>query len=325
MNLSYSLVIPVYKNESNIPDLLEAVDQLQVKWSGLEVIYVVDGSPDRSWELLRNGLSCRPAASQLILLSRNFGSFAAIRAGLEAARGRYIAVMAADLQEPPELISKFWEALASEECDVVIGQRSQRSDSLFSKLCSALYWKFYRHFIISDIPPGGVDVFACTSKVAKDILNIQEANSSLVGQIFWVGYRRKSIPYIRRARERGHSAWTLKKRFTYFLNSIFSFSDLPLMALLWLGAICLVFSVFVGSVTFLGKLMGLNNVSGYTTLVLLNIIFFSALIFSQGIIGCYLWRCFENTKQRPLTLIRKAELFGEAPEQTAPGFDKARE
>ena len=124
-----TLIVPVYRNEENIPHLLDRFAELNRQVSGgIEVICVVDGSPDRSHELLEVGLSRAPYPSRLLLLSRNFGSFAAIREGLKAADGRYFAVMAADLQEPAELTTEAFAALQRDECDVTLGTRIAKID-----------------------------------------------------------------------------------------------------------------------------------------------------------------------------------------------------
>ena len=123
----YSLVIPVYENEESIPDLLHALEQIQASLDArLEAVFVVDGSPDRCHELLRQGLPKMGFASQLLSHSRNYGSLAAIRSGLQAAQGDYFAVMAADLQKPPELVLEFFRSLRSDECDLAIGARESR-------------------------------------------------------------------------------------------------------------------------------------------------------------------------------------------------------
>jgi hypothetical protein len=145
--------------------------------------------------------------------------------------------------------------------------------------------------------------------VAAELLNLREANSSLVAQLFWVGYRRAYVSYDRRAREKGNSAWTFRKKTAYFFNSVVSFSDLPLHCLLWLGGCSLGLSGLIALVTLVSKLLGLIPVSGYTTLILMIMLGFSTMILSQAILGFYLWRCFENTKGRPLALIRRSDIF----------------
>lgn len=312
MSIRYSLIVPIYKNAENIADLLAAIGRIHAAYPDMEAVLVVDGSPDRSWELLHAQLGEQPYPAQLIALSRNFGAFAAIRTGLEQARGAYMAVMAADLQEPPELVPQFFAALESGVCDIAVGQRTAREDALGVRLVSGLYWKLYRRLVNPDLPPGGVDIFGCNRQVAEAVLSLRENNSSLIGQIFWVGYRRLAIPYARRAREKGVSAWTMWKKLVYALDSVFSFSDLPILCLLWIGVGGVCLSLLLALVTLAAKLLGLITVPGYTMLLVVLLLAFSVLLLSQGIMGCYLWRCFENTKQRPLTLIRDIKTFPQA-------------
>lgn len=298
-----SLVIPVYKNEENLPDLLSALKNLSISQGpGFEVVLVVDGSPDGSLERLHAELPSLPFPTQLIAHSRNFGSFLAIRTGMEHARGEYVAVMAADLQEPPELMGTFFETLENDQADVVFGHREKRNDPFLQKLFANCFWKFYG-WLFPDIPKGGVDIFACNRKVKEAVLAIEEPNSSLIAQLFWVGYRRKFIPYQRLERKHGTSAWGFRRRVRYMLDSIFSYSDFPIMFVLWLGLFTLATSFIAGVVTFTAKLYGLIEVPGYTTLLLVGLFFGSALLTTQGIIGCYLWRTMENSKKRPLSLV----------------------
>lgn len=208
-----SLIIPVYKNSESIPSLLTALTDINEKVNGdLEVVFVVDGSPDNSYQLLYENLPSLVFKSQLILLSRNFGSFVATRAGLQQSSGNYFAVMAADLQEPPDLVVQMYEKLKTEELDVIVGVRESRDDPLLSKLSSSIFWYIYRKFVVPEIPHGGVDMFAC-NKIFRDVLlTLDERHSSLISQIFWIGFRRDVIVYKRLKREHGKSAWTFKKK-----------------------------------------------------------------------------------------------------------------
>lgn len=157
-----SLVIPVYRNEGSIPDLLAAVSELNVRMDNtLEAVFVVDGSPDRCYDLLKEALPQQSFRSQLILLSRNFGAFMAVRTGLQFGKGDRFAVMAADLQEPPELVLEMNQVLCTKNIDVVVGVREAREDPLLSRLASQVFWGFYRRYVVPEIPPGGVDMFAC--------------------------------------------------------------------------------------------------------------------------------------------------------------------
>ncbi len=298
-----SLVIPIYKNEENLTDLLSSLKNLsRSQGSGFEVVFVVDGSPDGSLDRLHAELPSLPFPTQLIAHSRNFGSFLAIRTGMEHARGEYVAVMAADLQEPPELVETFFETLESDAADVVFGQREKRDDPFLQKLLANCFWNVYAR-LIPDIPKGGVDIFACNRKVKEAVLAIEEPNSSLIAQLLWVGYRRSFVPYRRLERKHGKSAWGFKRRVRYMLDSIFSYSDYPILFVLWLGLFGLAASFLIGVVTLVARLYGLIEVPGYTTLLLVGLFFGSALLTTQGIIGCYLWRTLENSKKRPLSLV----------------------
>lgn len=295
----FSIIIPVYKNETSIPSLLEALSDISGQLSNdLEVVFVVDGSPDTSYEILMNMLPSTDLNAQLLLLSRNFGSFAAIRVGLESATGDYFGVMAADLQEPPELIVASLHLLETQEYDVVVGTRDSRKDPILSKLSSQIFWYFYKKFVVPEMPVGGVDVFSCNEVFRQQLLKLDESHSSLIAQIFWLGFRRKILYYNRLEREHGVSAWTFKKKVNYMMDSIFSFTDLPIKLLSRIGFVGMLFFIIAGLLTFFARLIGDIEVPGYTT-TFLTIGFFGAMnLFGLGIVGSYTWRTYENTKHR---------------------------
>ena len=311
--MKYSLVIPVYCNEASIPDLLAAISRLdRALGNTLEAVFIVDGSPDRSYERLDAALPASGLTGQLIALSRNFGSFSAVREGLAAARGEYIAVMAADLQEPEELIIEFFHALTAEPIDVALGVRTGRNDPLAARIASQTFWWLYRRFVQPELPPGGVDVFACNRAFRDRLLQLHESNTSLVGQIVWLGFRRKLVPYRRLSRRHGRSAWSISRKVKYLLDSMFAFSDLPIRALTWVGAAGLAISVALALIVLVAKLTDAIPVPGYAATVL-TIIFFAALnSFGLGIIGSYTWRAYENTKGRPQAIVLTAKSFGES-------------
>lgn len=308
----YSLVIPVYRNEENIPDLLATLVQMQHALDApLEVMIVVDGSPDNCYAQLREQLPAMPFRSQLLLHSRNYGSFAAIRSGLAAANGDFFAVMAADLQEPPELVLEFFRTLRADEAEVVIGTRDARHDPFGSRLSSGLFWWAYRKFVIPDMPAGGVDMFGCNRQFRNELLALDESHSSLVGLLFWLGFRRKEVCYERRIRQHGVSAWTLRKKINYLLDSVFAFSDLPIKLLIALGMIGMLFAGGFGLLVIALKATGSVAVPGYAATVL-TVLFFGALnLMGIGIIGAYVWRAYGNTQGRPLAVVMRAETFAD--------------
>lgn len=306
----YSLVIPVYGNEGSIPELLlELAGIDEALEHRLEVVFVVDGSPDHSLELLEEHLPRCSYDSRLLSLSRNFGSFAAIRAGLAEGNGPYFAVMAADLQDPPELIIDFFRALESEPVDVTVGIRGGRRDPALSSLSARLFWSVYKRFVQPEMPTGGVDVFGCNTQVRDQLVVLDESNSTLVGLLFWLGFRRKEIEYERRERVHGKSHWTLAKKARYLFDSIYAFSDLPIRVLIASGAVGLVVSVIFAIVVIIARMSGLTEVPGYTAIII-TIVFFAALnMFALGVLGAYVWRAFENTKGRPQAVVMSKSRF----------------
>lgn len=307
--LTYSLVIPVYRNEDNIPSLLAAVAGLYAALGpSFEAIFVVDGSPDASHARLAEALPGHPFPSRLVALARNFGAFAAIRHGLGLAHGRQIAVMAADLQEPPELVAKLLEQVR-DGADIAFGTREGRDDPALSKALSNAYWSLYRRYVMPDMPKGGVDIFAISQKVRDALIRMPEANTSLLAQLFWLGGRRAFVPYARQKRELGRSAWTLRKKLRYLMDSVFSFTDLPIRLLLALGLTGLVVSIVLAIVVIAAKLTGHVAVPGYAATILVVLFFGTFNALGLGIIGSYVWRAFENTKGRPLTIEQQTDSF----------------
>jgi glycosyltransferase involved in cell wall biosynthesis len=307
-----SVVVPVYGNRDSLPELIRRMEKLTVDAPAeTEVVFVVDGSPDDSSEVLSRELAGSSIRAQVIELSRNFGSLSATRTGLRYSRGRYVAVIAADLQEPPELVDEFFTKLASGECDIVIGNRVGRDDAKSASLAASSYWNLYRRLINKDIPSGGVDVFGCTREVADALVRIREQHTSLVGLLFWVGYRRDFIDYERTERHSGKSGWTFRKKLRYMMDSIYAFTDLPLILLQVVGVIGIAFSLTAAAVVLAGWAMGLISEAGYTPLMITLLAATSALLLGMGVVGSYVWRAYENGKNRPLALVRKTEVYGE--------------
>ena len=302
-----SLVIPVYKNEANLPRLFRELEALAARVPDpLEVVFVVDGSPDASLQILRERLPGWPVRTRLIELSRNFGSFPAIAAGLQFGRGPYFAAIAADMQEPPELVVEFYRLLKNGEADVVFGHRTGRSDAWLSQAASQWFWRLYRRFVVKDMPRSGIDVFGCNRQVRDRLVELKEVNTNLIALLLWLGFRRAFVPYERRARLEGRSAWTVANRFRYALDSVFSFTDLPIKALLVLG-VAGTTAACVASVTVLvAWLMGHVPVLGYTPLMLVISFFGGLTALGLGILGQYLWLSLQNARGRPSFVVKSA-------------------
>lgn len=309
--IELSVVVPVYLNSASLAEVVERLELIQERIGhSIEAVFVIDGSPDDSAAVLRGLLPHAKMLSQLIIHSRNFGAFAAIRTGFAAARGEIVAAMAADLQEPAALIEKFYEHLSSGNWDVAVGTREKRNDPTSSKAASRLYWAFYRRVVQPEMPSGGVDILACTRAVAQQLVRLGESNSSLIGLLFWLGYRRIEIPYTREERKHGKSAWSFRKKFQYLLDSIFSFTSLPITLILTIGVLGTIISLAAAFVVFIAWLFGAIEVEGYTAQMLVLLFATGSILFALGIVGTYVWRTFENTKGRPNSIVMLAETFG---------------
>ena len=297
-----SLVIPVYRNATTITEVVATVDLIATRVSGaLEALFVIDGSPDRSHERLMAALQKAKTPARVITHSRNFGSFAAIRTGMCLARGARIAVMTADLQEPPDLIVEFFNCLARGEAEVVAGERASRDDR--GDLASALYWRLYRRFVMREVPIGGVDVFGCTAKVRDVVCSLEETHTSLIGQLFWAGFQREIVRYDRIPHEEP-SGWTFGRRLRYLTDSVFAFTDLPVRILWGVGITGLIVAVVLGAVVLVARIVGTIHVPGYAATVLIVLLFLSINSVGLGIIGSYVWRAYETAKRRPGAVVR---------------------
>jgi polyisoprenyl-phosphate glycosyltransferase len=308
--ITHSIIIPVYNNQASIHALVDSITLLAESSEGsFEAVFVIDGSPDRSLTILLERFPNAKMQAQVVQLSRNFGSFEAIRVGLKFARGEFIAVIAADLQEPPKILVDFFIKLQDKTCDIVVGRRVSRQDGLISSMMSNLYWYFYRRIINKDFPSGGVDVFACNRMAAEQISKLSESNTSLVGLLYWVGFRRDYVDYNRLSRHHGKGSWSLRKKFKYVANSVFAFTHLPITLLQVIGlsgiAISTIFISFI-LIRFMG---GGVAPPGYTALMLVILASTSANLLGLGVIGSYVWRTYENGKNRPNAIVMKSEIF----------------
>jgi glycosyltransferase involved in cell wall biosynthesis len=272
-------------------------------------VFVIDGSPDESRARLVHALESAPFRALVVDHSRNFGAFVAIRTGLSFGTAEYLGVMAADLQEPPDLMLSFVEILQTTDAQVVVGERASRpGDRRRDRIASGVFWRFYRRFVIPEIPPGGVDVFACSAEVRDHLLQFGEAHSSLIGLLFWLGYPRATVPYERLPRaDEGKGAWTLRKRYSYMMDSIFAFTDLPLRLLRSIGLIGLTLALVSSLVVLVAWWQGGISVPGYTPLILSIFVATMLMLSALGIVGSYVWRTYENTKRRPLSVVRAVE------------------
>jgi glycosyltransferase involved in cell wall biosynthesis len=302
--------VPVYGNAATLTDLLTQLRSLAMRLDGAaEVVMVVDGSPDDSAAVVRALLPMPGLAVQLLEHSRNFGSFAAIRTGLSAARGDFVGVISADLQEPVDLLEQFFRVMAAEAADVTVGVRTSRADPMASSVAARAYWGLYRRTVVKQMPAGGVDVFGCTAQVRDALVSMGESHTSLVAQLYWLGYRRVEVPYARQPRADGRSGWSWRRKLSYMQDSIFAFTPLPITLLTAVGTVGTLLALLGSAAVAIAWLSGRITVAGYTPIMLALLLSTSMLLAGMGIVGSYVWRTYENSKHRPLSVVSRHESY----------------
>ena len=293
----YSVVVPVYNEQEVLP---EFYGRLAVALDGLgdplEIVFVNDGSRDRSLELLK-GFHAADKRVRIVSLSRNFGHQAAITAGLTLARGSAVAILDADLQDPPELLPKFFAAL-DQGYDVVYGIRAERKEGAAKRLAYFVFYRLLRHMAEIEVPLDSGD-FCAMSRRAVDHLNaLPESGRFLRGLRAWLGFRQLGIPYERDRRHAGDPKYTVSKLVTLSIDGLLSFSTAPLRAIAGVGLV-------VSSLSFLGILIILYRylftpyVAGYTSLAMLILFIGGIQLLTLGVIGEYIGRISAQVRGRP--------------------------
>lgn len=303
--MKLSIVIPVYYNEDNLRPLYADIKKkiIEVIDYDYEIVMVNDGSLDQSYQVMEE-LAGMDSHIRIISLSRNFGSHAAVLCGLANCTGDCAVVKAADLQEPTELILQMVDSWKNGN-NVVLAVRQDRQESWGQKLFANMYYWLVRKIALPQMPKGGFDVYLLDKKVIKVLESLDEKNSALTGQILWSGFRTDTIHYTRLAREIGKSRWTFKKKIRLVMDTMFSFSTLPISLVLSVGVFSFGGAIVWGIVVLICKLTGGISVSGWTTLFIFNLASFGIMMLTLGVLGEYLWRTFDASRNRPPYIIEE--------------------
>lgn len=299
----FSIVVPIYFNELNIPHTIPRLQELNniLPNYELEFIFVDDGSKDKSLEMLLEQRK-KDSRIKVIKLSRNFGSMSAVQAGLKFATGDMIGIISADLQDPPELfvdMIKMWESGKK----VVMAVRSDREESFSQKTFSKIYYSLMRKFALKNYPVGGFDFVLIDKQVATEITGIQEKNTNIMSLIFWLGHNQGSISYVRQKREHGKSRWTLSKKIKLFVDSFVSFSYMPIRLMSTIGFLTASASFIYGIFVIANALFGTIELEGWATIIALITFLLGLIMVMLGIIGEYLWRVLDESRNRPSFVI----------------------
>ena len=302
-----SIVSPVYNEAENLGEfysrVINATDNLNLE---IEIIYINDGSQDSTIDIITKQRQIDNRIT-IIDLSRNFGKEIALTAGLDYSSGDAVIVIDADLQDPPELIPKLVEKWR-EGYDVVNAKRIKRKgESLLKKVMSYIYYRLL--FYLSDINvPRDTGDFRLLNKNALDaLLKLREKHRYMKGLFVWVGFKQKEIEYEREARFKGKTKWGFFSLFNLAFDGLTSFSIMPLRLASTIGFLSALIGFFYGAVIVFKTLFFHEPVAGFTSLVVLITFFGGIQLISIGIIGEYIGRIFNETKNRPLYVVKNIQ------------------
>ena len=306
-----SVVVPVYKEEKNIPEFLRRLRPiLAAVTEDYEIIFSLDPSPDRTEDVILEHRATDPRI-RLLKFSRRFGQPMATLAGLQYSSGDAVIVMDVDLQDPPELLGQM-VAKWREGFDVVLPQRRERTgEPWIKKAVAATGYKVINKIADVRIPPNTGDFRLMSRRVVSEVVKLKESHGFLRGMVAVVGFRQAIIPFDRPARFAGETNYN---RFLGSLrigfNGIFCFSTYALTLSTWLGFVVSGFSFLLMAVYLFYKLMGWTIVWGNPTLVILISFLGGIQLISVGILGEYIGRIYEEVRARPKFIVERAEGFG---------------
>ncbi len=297
-----SIIIPVYYNADTLMLLYEDMRaKILSRLGDYEIVFVDDGSGDDSWKIM-NEIRSKDQNVKCVRLSRNFGEHAAILAGLSECSGDCAVTKQADLQEDSELILELYDGW-KRGSKVVYAVREQREDPALKKFFAGIYYTIVRKFINKNMPRGGFDCYLLDRQVIDVILGMDEKNSSLTLQVLWVGFSPKLVYFHRREREIGKSRWTFAKKFKLVLDSMMSFSYFPIRFMSVMGILCAIIAFIWIIAVIIERLAVGTPIAGWASLMCLVLFSTGMILLMLGVLGEYLWRVLDESRNRPPFLI----------------------
>ncbi|OMF31795.1 glycosyltransferase [Paenibacillus sp. FSL H8-0548] len=313
--LKYSVIVPMYNEEEVIEHTYERL-KLVMDNTGeaYELIFVNDGSKDRTVELIAMICDFDPNV-RLINFSRNFGHQIAISAGMDYAQGDAIIVIDADLQDPPEVILDMI-AKWKEGYEVVYGKRLKRKgETVFKKLTAKLFYRTLRSLTNVDIPVDTGDFRLIDRKVCDVLRGLKEKNRFVRGLVSWVGFRQTMVEYEREERFAGETKYPLKKMIAFAIDGITSFSYKPLKIATYIGFTLSLTSFLYLLVVIFQRMFTGTTITGWASIVAVNLLFNGIILMLLGIIGEYIGRIYDESKNRPLYIVREVQGYKEQGSQ----------
>lgn len=303
-----SLVVPCYNEEETVNLFYDEIQKIKSDFKGVsfEMIFVNDGSSDKTLEILRK-LSSKDDV-RYISFSRNFGKEAAMYAGLEAATGDYVAIMDADLQDPPALLHEMYEILESGEYDSVATRRvSRKGEPIIRSFFARLYYKIINKISKTEIVDGARDFRLMTRQMVNSVLSLKEYNRFSKGIFSWVGYRTKWLEYENTPRVAGETKWSFWKLFLYSLDSIVAFSTVPLSIASVMGILFCFVAFLIIIFIIVRTIMFGDPTSGWPSMVCIMFFIGGVQLLCVGIMGQYLSKAYLEVKRRPMYIINETD------------------
>ncbi len=293
-----SIIVPVYWNSDTLEMLYEDMKaKILDKIGDYEIVFVDDGSGDNSWEIM-NKIRERDEHVVCTRLSRNFGEHAALLAGLSVCTGDCAVTKQADLQEDSTLILEMYESWKRGN-KVVLAIRRSRDEGAVKKFFAGMYYRIVRKLINKDMPKGGCDCYLVDRQVIEVLERMDEKNSSLTLQVMWLGFRSEKIYFDRKNREVGESRWTFSKKFKLVVDSMMSFTYVPLRFMEIVGVLFDLCAIIGMILVIHEKLTVGTPILGYASLMCVLLFSSGLILLMIGIIGEYVWRALEESRNRP--------------------------
>ncbi len=302
--MKLSLVVPVYFEEEVIAQfLLETSEALAVLGIAYEIVFIDDGSTDRTVAIIKDH-AANDHRIKLIELSYNHGKQAALTAGIHHAKGDYLLYMDPDLQDPPKEISRFITEI-EKGYDLVFGVRKEKKDSFVNRVFSKIFWSVLRKFTGLQLPKGLAVMRIFNRRFADQFLRYQEQNRFIEGIFMHIGLRRTQIEIEQRPRFAGTSKFNFRKKMELAFNAIFDFSELPLKLALKMGVFFIAFGILILLTIVILKITLVNFQSGWPSIIGAMIISTGILLFFIGIAALYIGKIYKESKGRPLFSIKE--------------------
>ncbi len=310
-NFLLSVVVPMYFEEEVVDECYKKLTSvLEDNQYDYEIVFVNDGSTDKTPELLK-ALADRDKRVKVVDFSRNFGHQTAVTCGIDMSKGDAIVIIDADLQDPPEVIKSMVD-LWKQGYDVVYGKRAKRKGETWFKLVTAkMFYKFLQYMSEVKIPRDTGDFRLIDRKVADVFKAMPERNRFIRGMIAWIGFNQTFVEYERDERFAGETKYPLKKMLKFAADGIIGFSSKPLKLIANLGVLTVVFSFLIIVYSILSKLFGKNVESGWTSIMLAVTFFGGVQMIAMGILGEYIARIYDESKNRPLYIVKDKRNFDE--------------